>query len=72
MNHQIIKITRNPDGNLANNCKENIGVKIGSFDCTANCIHNKNSKKEIETEAFDLEFVKCEVLKSNNQLQIEI
>jgi len=66
------KIRRNPDETLAENCKENIGVKIGSFDCTANCKHNQNTRKEIETQAFDLEYVKCDVIITNNQLQIEI
>lgn len=66
------KIRRNPDETLAENCKENIGVKIGSFDCTANCKHNQNTKKEIEKQAFDLEFVRCDKIQSNNQLTIEM
>ena len=65
-----IKIQRNPDGSLTLNCKENIGVKIGSFDCTANCPHNQNTKKEIHEQAFDLEVVRCSKIK--NQLTIEI
>ena len=65
------KIKRNSDGTLAENCKENIGVKIGSFDCTANCPHNQNTKKEIHQQAFDLEFVRCLKIKIN-QLTIEI
>jgi len=72
MNHQIIKIKRNPDGTLAENCKENIGVKIGSFDCTANCPHNQNTKKEIQEQAFDLVIVRCSKTIQLNQLQIEI
>jgi hypothetical protein len=66
------KVQRNPDGTLAENCKENVGVKIGSFDCTANCPHNQNTKKEIQEQAFNLEFVRCEKLKNTNQLQIQI
>lgn len=69
MNHQIIK--RNPDGTLVENCTENIGVKIGSFECTANCPNNKNTRKEIEDQAFDLEIVRCDKIKSN-QLKIEL
>jgi hypothetical protein len=65
------KIIRNSDGTLTENCKENIGVKIGSFDCTANCPHNQNTKKEIHQQAFDLEFVRCSKIQSN-QLTIEI
>jgi hypothetical protein len=65
-----IKIQRNSDGSLTQNCKENIGVKIGSFDCTANCPHNQNTKKEIHEQAFDLENVRCS--KIQNQLTIEI
>lgn len=65
------KIKRNTDGTLAENCRENIGVKIGSFDCTANCKHNQNTKKEIQEQAFDLEFVRCSKIQSN-QLTIEI
>jgi len=65
------KIKRNLDGTLAENCKENIGVKIGSFDCTANCPHNENTKKEIQEQAFDLEFVRCKKI-NNNQLLINL
>lgn len=65
------KIKRNFDGTLAENCKENIGVKIGSFDCTANCPHNENTKKEIQEQAFDLEFVRCQKI-NNNQLLINL
>jgi len=65
------KIKRNSDGTLAENCKENIGVKIGSFDCTANCPHNQNTTKEIHQQAFDLEFVRCSKIQSN-QLTINI
>lgn len=65
------KIKRNSDGTLAENCKENIGVKIGSFDCTANCPHNQNTTKEIHLQAFDLEFVRCSKIQSN-QLTINI
>lgn len=72
MNHRTIKIRRDFDRALIENCKENIGVKIGSFDCTANCKHNQNTRKEIETEAFDLEFVRCKAVEISNQLQIEI
>lgn len=64
-------IKRNSDGTLAENCKENIGVKIGSFDCTANCPHNGNTKKEIQEQAFDLEFVRCQKI-NNNQLLINL
>ena len=66
------KIKRNPDGTLAENCKENIGVKIGSFDCTANCPNNQNTKKEIHEQAFDLEFVRCSKIQNNQQLTINI
>jgi hypothetical protein len=65
------KIKRSSDGVLLENCKENIGVKIGSFDCTANCPNNENTKKEIQQQAFDLEFVRCSKIQSN-QLTIEI
>lgn len=66
------KIPRNQDGHLLANCKVNKGVTVGSFDCTANCEHNKNTRKEIESQAFDLEFVRCEAIISSNQLQIEL
>lgn len=64
-------VKRNPDGSLAENCKENAGVKIGSYDCTANCPHNQNSRKEIEEQAFELKEVKCSMI-SDNQLTIDI
>ena len=70
------KIIRNPDGTLAENCKENIGVKIGSFDCTANCPHNQNTPQEIQKYGFDIPEIKCkkadELPNQNNQLTIEI
>jgi hypothetical protein len=65
------KIKRDSDGMLTENCKENIGVKIGSFDCTANCRHNQNTKTEIQKEAFDLQFVRCPKLQVD-QLQIQL
>jgi len=65
------RVKRDSDGILTENCKENIGVKIGSFDCTANCQHNQNTKKEIQEQAFDLKIVRCPKLQSN-QLTIEI
>lgn len=69
---QPYKIKRNPDGTLAENCEENVGVKIGSFDCTANCPHNQNTKKEIQEQAFDLVFVRCDKIQISNQIKIEI
>ena len=66
------KIKRNPEGILTENCKENIGVKIGSFDCTANCPNNQNTKKEIEEQAFELKRVRCSKIQINNQLAINI
>lgn len=65
------RVKRDSDGILTENCKENIGVKIGSFDCTANCLHNQNTIKEIQEHAFDLKNVRCPKLQ-NNQLTIEI
>jgi hypothetical protein len=35
---------------LTKYCEVNRG-KIGSYDCTANCPHNENTRKEIEEEA---------------------
>ena len=68
----LSRIPRNQDGHLIANCKVNVGVAIGSYDCTASCHHNKNTRKEIETQAFDLEFVRCEAIITSNQLQIEL
>ncbi len=69
MNSYLVK--RNSDGLLIENCTVNVGIKIGSFDCTANCSHNKNTKKEIQEQAFDLKEVKCSMI-SNSQLTIEL
>ena len=75
----VYKIKRNSNGTLSESCKENIGVLIGSFDCTANCPHNQNTKKEIQEQAFNLEFVRCSKLQeiqeeksNNNQFKIEL
>lgn len=65
------RIKRDFDGLLTENCKVNVEVKIGSFDCTANCPHNQNTKKEIQEQAFDLEFVRCSKIQVN-QLTLEI
>ena len=65
------QVKRNSDGWVNESCPVNIGVKIGSFDCTANCPHNQNTKKEIQEQAFDLKIVRCPKLQSN-QLTIEI
>jgi len=65
------KVKRDSDGILTENCKANVGIKIGSFDCTANCPHNQNTKKEIQEQAFDLKIVRCPKQQSN-QLTIEI
>ena len=71
MKHQT-RVSRDYDGKLTASCKENIGLKIGSFDCTANCPHNENTRREIEEQAFDLEFVRCSKIINQNQLQIEL
>ena len=66
------KVKRNFDGWVIEDCPVNVGVKIGSFDCTANCPHNQNTTKEIHEQAFDLEFVRCEAIMSKKQLVIEL
>jgi hypothetical protein len=54
------RIPRDYEGHLTKYCEVNRG-KIGSYDCTANCPHNENTRKEIEEEAFD--FVRCSKFK---------
>jgi hypothetical protein len=71
MNNQL-RIPRNTEGHLIANCKITKGVSIGSFDCTANCPHNENTKKEIQEQAFDLEFVKCSKIINQDQLQMQL
>lgn len=54
-------------------CPVNLQHKVGSFDCTANCKNNKNTRKEIELYAFDLPKVRCEAITkmvSNNQQKL--
>lgn len=53
------KVNRNSDGWVIDNCPVNKGVKIGSFDCTANCPNNQNTPKEMEQYGFDIPFIKC-------------
>lgn len=65
-------IKRNSNGWVIEDCPINVGVKIGSFDCTCNCPHNENSKKEIQEQSFDLEFVKCSKIQKDEQLKIQI
>lgn len=72
----IYKVIRDSDGMLTQKCPVNIGVKIGSFDCTANCQHNQNTAKEMEKHGFEIPEIKCskagELPKQENQLTIEI
>ena len=53
------KVKRNFDDLLTENCPVNIGVKIGSFDCTATCKHNQNTKKEIHDGGLLTPFIRC-------------
>lgn len=70
------KVKRNFDGWVIEDCPVNVGVKIGSFDCTANCKHNQNTPQEIQKYGFDIPEIKCskadELPNQNNQLTIEI
>ena len=70
------KVKRNFDGWVIEDCLVNVGVKIGSFDCTANCTHNQNTPQEIQKYGFDIPEIKCkkadELPNQNNQLTIEI
>ena len=70
------KIKRNADGLLTENCPVNIGVKVGSFDCTANCKYNQNTPYEMEKYGFNLINIKCsesqKLSKENQQLIIQI
>lgn len=70
------KIKRNSEGLLTENCPINIGVKIGSFDCTATCKHNQNTSHEIYIHGFEIPEIKCDqadkLPSQNNQLTIEI
>lgn len=70
------KVKRNFDGWVIEDCTVNVGVKIGSFDCTANCPHNQNTPQEMQKYGFDIPEIKCkkadELPNKNNQLTIEI
>jgi hypothetical protein len=70
------KVKRNFDGWVIEDCPVNVGVKIGSFDCTANCLHNQNTPQEMQKYGFDIPEIKCkkadELPNQNNQLTIEI
>lgn len=69
-------VKRNFDGWVIEDCPVNVGVKIGSFDCTANCPHNQNTPQEMQKYGFDIPEIKCkkadELPNQNNQLTIEI
>ena len=70
------KVKRNSYSLLTENCPVNVGVKIGSFDCTANCKNNQNTKKEIQNFGFETPVIRCsersKLNKENEQLTIEI
>lgn len=55
----LYKVKRNSDGLLAENCPVNVGVKIGSFDCTGLCLHNQNTPIEMEKYGFNIPFINC-------------
>lgn len=69
-------VKRNSDGWVIEDCPVNVGVKIGSFDCTANCQHNRNTPQEMQKYGFDIPELKCneadKLPSQNNQLTIEI
>jgi hypothetical protein len=70
------KVKRDSNGLLTENCPVSVGFKIGSFDCTATCRNNQNSKKEIQTLGFEVPIIKCsersKLSKESEQLTIEI
>jgi hypothetical protein len=68
------KVKRDSDGLLTENCPVSVGFKIGSFDCTATCRNNQNTKKEIQTHGFEIPFIKCSerLKKDQEQLTIEL
>jgi len=70
------KVKRNSDGLLTEDCPVNVGVKIGSFDCTANCKNNRNTPKEMEKYGFEIPFIRCieanQLPKESEQLLINI
>lgn len=74
MNNYLIK--RDENGWVSENCPIMPGVKIGSFDCTANCKNNQTSKNEIQKHGFDIPEIICsksELLpQENQQLKIEM
>jgi len=70
------KVKRDSNGLLTESCPVFIGFKIGSFDCTANCPHNQNSKKEIHEGGFEIPIIKCsqrsKLKRDQEQLTIEL
>lgn len=70
------KVKRDSNGLLTENCPVSVGFKIGSFDCTANCAYNQNSKKEIHEGGFEIPTIKCsersQLKKDHEQLTIEL
>jgi len=70
------KVKRDSDGLLTENCPVNVGIKIGSFDCTSNCINNQNTPHEMAKYGFEIIHIKCsereKLSKENQQLTIEI
>jgi hypothetical protein len=48
-NEKSIKV-RNKDSHLIANCKVNVGVTIGSYDCTANCPSMKILGKKLKNK----------------------
>jgi hypothetical protein len=70
------KVKRDSNGWVLENCPVNVGVKIGSFDCTAKCPHNQNTPQEIKKYGFDIPEIKCaefsKLPKENEQLILNI
>ena len=53
------KVLRDMAGLLLEECPVNVGVKIGSFDCTKNCENNQNTRKEITDFGFETPVIRC-------------
>jgi hypothetical protein len=70
------KVKRDSNGLLTEYCPVSVGFKIGSFDCTATCQNNQNTKNEIHTHGFEIPFIKCsersKLSKESEQLTIKL
>lgn len=62
LSDNLYDVKRDAEGKLTEICPIMLTCMVGSIECTKDCKHNQNTKKEIEHYGFDLPKVRCEAI----------